>query len=150
MKMHLKIQGKTFNVIVGDIQERPIKVEVDGDVFEVWPQEMIVPSGAGISQLNPAPVLPQSTAVKPLAQKTPTPINSSLVQAPIPGVIIEINVKPGDSVTYGQELCVLEAMKMKNSIRAGRDGVVKSVFININGHVHQSQHLIEFENEREA
>ena len=66
------------------------------------------------------------------------------VLAPIPGVIIAISVKPGDSVTRGQELCVLEAMKMKNAIRASRDGKIAAILVNVGDHVKNSQVLIEF------
>lgn len=67
--------------------------------------------------------------------------------APIPGVIVEIAANVGDLVTYGQELCVLEAMKMKNSIRANRNGSIKKIFISTGDHVRQSQDLMEFETE---
>jgi len=150
MKIHVQIQGKNYTVTVGDIQARPIKAEVDGEVFEVWPQEMIVPGEVNLASINPSPVLPQSSAVKTdIAPNTPA-IQTAFVQAPIPGVIVEINVMPGDAVVYGQELCVLEAMKMKNVIRAGRDGVIKSVHTQVGEHVHQSQLLVEFKEEGDA
>jgi biotin carboxyl carrier protein len=150
MKIHVQIQGKNYTVTVGDIQARPIKAEVDGEVFEVWPQEMIVPGEVSLTSINPSPVLPQSSAVKTdIAPNTPA-IQTAFVQAPIPGVIVEINVMPGDAVVYGQELCVLEAMKMKNVIRAGRDGVIKAVHTQVGEHVHQSQLLVEFKEEGDA
>ena len=49
------------------------------------------------------------------------------VKAPMPGTLIKVNVKPGDSVKKGDVLCVLEAMKMENDIMAPADGVVASV-----------------------
>jgi len=150
MKIHVQIQGKNYTVTVGDIQARPIRAEVDGEVFEVWPQEMIVPGEVNLASINPSPVLPQSSAVKTdIAPNTPA-IQTAFVQAPIPGVIVEINVMPGDAVVYGQELCVLEAMKMKNVIRAGRDGVIKAVHTQVGEHVHQSQLLVEFKEEGDA
>jgi biotin carboxyl carrier protein len=49
------------------------------------------------------------------------------VKAPIPGRVARLLVKPGDAVTAGKGLVVLEAMKMENEIKAPRDGLVKSV-----------------------
>lgn len=145
MKIHVKIQGKTFTVKLGDIQARPIQAEVDGKVFEVWPEETLVPSKTSLSVLS----TPQITHPIPMIETYGTSATkehkSISIIAPIPGVIIEIAVNAGDSVTYGQELCVLEAMKMKNSIRASRDGVIKEVFTKISEHVRQGQILIEFE-----
>ncbi|MFA7201298.1 MAG: acetyl-CoA carboxylase biotin carboxyl carrier protein subunit, partial [Bacteroidales bacterium] len=46
---------------------------------------------------------------------------------PLPGVILEVTVKEGDTVKSGQKLVVLEAMKMENNIEADRDGVVTSI-----------------------
>src|SRR4051794_26356619 len=50
-----------------------------------------------------------------------------MVKAPMPGLVKQVAVKPGDSVSRGQRLLVLEAMKMENDILAPRDGVVKAV-----------------------
>ena len=51
------------------------------------------------------------------------------VRAIIPGRIVALNVAPGDAVTAGQQLLVLEAMKMQNELRASRDGTVDRVAI---------------------
>jgi biotin carboxyl carrier protein len=149
MKIHVRIQDKIFEVKIGDIQARPIQAEVDGEIFEVWPEETLVPSDTSLTVSSTPqithpvpPVESNRSSVKP-SEKTNTVI------APIPGVIVGITADVGDSVTYGQELCVLEAMKMKNSIRANRDGSIKKIFISIGDHVHQSQVLMEFESEED-
>ncbi|MBP1780143.1 MAG: carboxylase, partial [candidate division NC10 bacterium] len=51
------------------------------------------------------------------------------VTAPLPGKVLSVAVKPGDGVHKGDELCVIEAMKMGNSIRAQRDGTVRQVLV---------------------
>ena len=147
MKIHVRIQDKTFEVKIGDIQARPIQAEVDGEVFEVWPEETLVPSDTSLTVSS----TPQITHPVPPVESNGSPVEPSektnTVIAPIPGVIVEISVNAGDSVTYGQELCVLEAMKMKNSIRANRDGRIKKIFISTGDHVRQSQILMEFKSE---
>ena len=52
---------------------------------------------------------------------------SDVISAPMPGVIMDIAVKPGDKVAVGQPICALEAMKMKNILRSPREGTVASV-----------------------
>jgi biotin carboxyl carrier protein len=66
------------------------------------------------------------------------------VLAPIPGVIISVGIKEGEAVATGQELCVLEAMKMKNSIRAKRAGKICAVRVTPGEQVRHSQVLMEF------
>jgi len=51
------------------------------------------------------------------------------LRAPMPGVIIEISVQPGTQVSRGDQLLVLEAMKMKNPIRSPRDGIVDAILV---------------------
>ncbi|OBS79914.1 hypothetical protein A6R68_21885, partial [Neotoma lepida] len=47
---------------------------------------------------------------------------SSILRSPMPGVVVAVSVKPGDMVAEGQEICVIEAMKMQNSMTAGKMG----------------------------
>jgi biotin carboxyl carrier protein len=51
------------------------------------------------------------------------------VHAIIPGVVVSVSVAPGDAVTAGQQLLVVEAMKMQNELRAPRDGTIESVAV---------------------
>ncbi|HUL01136.1 MAG TPA: biotin/lipoyl-containing protein [Nitrospirota bacterium] len=51
------------------------------------------------------------------------------VNAPMPGKIISVKVKVGDSVKKGQELLIMEALKMQNAIRTPGDGVVKEIHV---------------------
>ena len=62
------------------------------------------------------------------------PDTSRLVRSPMPGLIVAVAVAPGQDVKLGQELCVLEAMKMENVLRAERDGIVGEVRIGAQGH----------------
>ncbi|HET8752972.1 MAG TPA: biotin/lipoyl-containing protein [Salinimicrobium sp.] len=78
-----------------------------------------------------------------LALSTATLINE--IKAPMPGLILEINVNEGDEVKEGDYLLVLEAMKMENTIIAPRDGIVKKVFVKAGETVDKNQLLIEME-----
>jgi len=144
MKLNVKIQDKTFSVKIDDIHARPIQAEVDGEIFEVWPQESSVPLSTSLSISSPpSATLPAPPIGSREIPKKPAEITDTVI-APIPGVVVEITANVGDQVSYGQELCVLEAMKMKNSIRAHKDGSIKKILISTGDHVRQSQVLMEF------
>lgn len=63
----------------------------------------------------------------------------------MPGIILEVNVAEGDKVKKGDPLCVLEAMKMENTLTASRDGIVKTVNIAKGDTVDKGKLLIELE-----
>ena len=149
MKIHVKIQEKIFAVKIGDIQARPIQAEVDGERFEVWPEETLIPSETSLTVSSTHQITQPVPPVESIRSSVKPSKKTSTVIAPIPGVIVEITANIGDSVTYGQELCVLEAMKMKNSIRANRDGLIKKILVSVGDHVRQSQVLMEFDSEAE-
>lgn len=67
------------------------------------------------------------------------------IKAPMPGLILDVNVSEGDEVAEGDQLLVLEAMKMENAIMAPRDAVIKSIAIKKTETVTKSQLLIEME-----
>jgi 3-methylcrotonyl-CoA carboxylase alpha subunit len=67
------------------------------------------------------------------------------VRAPLPGKIIDLRVKAGDSVSKGQALLVLEAMKMEHTLAAPADGKVKSVRYAVGEQVAEGAELVEFE-----
>ena len=67
---------------------------------------------------------------------------STEILAPMPGTIFQVHVKPGDDVVEGQELLVLEAMKMENPIVSTVDGKVKEVNVNVDDKVSTKQVLL--------
>ncbi|EDP69986.1 pyruvate carboxylase [Flavobacteriales bacterium ALC-1] len=67
------------------------------------------------------------------------------IKAPMPGLILEINVNVGDEVKEDDALLILEAMKMENVINSPREGVIKSIAINQGETVDKNSLLIEFE-----
>lgn len=69
-------------------------------------------------------------------------ISSGTVVCPLPGVIIGISVKIGDTVVPGQRVATLEAMKMENSIEAEKSGVVKAIHINVGDSVLEGAKIV--------
>jgi biotin carboxyl carrier protein len=128
MKVSVRVDGHLFDVTIEDINTTPVVAMVDGQRIEVWP-ENTAPSAQ-----PPVPVLPDARSAS----------QDSGIYAPIPGVIISVSVSPGDTVSYGQELCVLEAMKMKQAIRSPRDGVIAAVAVGAGQHVGHHEQLITY------
>ncbi|WP_322805889.1 biotin/lipoyl-containing protein [Thermanaerothrix sp.] len=146
MKFRIKIDDQVFNVTIEDLTARPIRVTVDGETFEVWPESESEASAVPVTL--PAPPPPPSSAPCTPAPAKPTAANGQsskyCVKAPLPGIITAIAVRPGDQVQHGQELLTLEAMKMKNAIRATRPGTIAAVHVHVGDQVQHGQILVEF------
>lgn len=134
MKNQLKIvvNGKSYEVEVGNLFASPIEVSVNGKAYtvdvempeSVLPQSNVAPKAAQVIASVAAPVAPLRA---PVASSVASSGGGADVRAPMPGIIRDIMVKPGQKVTTAQQICALEAMKMKSAIRSAREGVIASV-----------------------
>jgi glutaconyl-CoA/methylmalonyl-CoA decarboxylase subunit gamma len=142
MKIQVVINNQSYTVEVEDLHSRPVIATVQGERFEVWPEApdtlSAAPTGA------PAVSVPDSGRVSSALDAPADTSGGGHVVSPLPGVIVAILVKPGEGVRRGQELCTLEAMKMKNAIRANRDGAIASIEVNIGDQVGHGQVLITY------
>ena len=68
-----------------------------------------------------------------------------VIIAPMPGTVKSVSVEVGQTIGEGMECCVLEAMKMQNSLTIGRDGIVKAVYVKAGDKVADEDLLIELE-----
>jgi len=111
------------------------KVVVNGNEYEVAVEEL---KGEASSTPTPAATTPKLAAKpQPSAPASPKPIpqpsggdsGEGAVVAQMPGTVVDIDVNVGDTVTKGQKLLVLEAMKMENEIVAPHDGTVSKVSV---------------------
>lgn len=118
------INGHDYTVQIGAIEGTTAKVNVNGTDYEVTLPEAAAPAVAPVVSPVSAPAAPAPVAAAPAA---PAAAGSGNVVAPLPGVVLTINVKPGDTVKAADTVVVLEAMKMENAIHAGRDGKVVAV-----------------------
>ena len=132
MKVSVKIDDQIYNVEIQDINKRPIVATVDGETFEITPEVELSASSPSM----PAP---------DIVTKTTTQTNSGkALLAPLPGTITEIFVLPGAQIETGQPVCVIEAMKMKNTIHADRTGTVANVSVSPGQSVKHKQVLVEY------
>jgi len=121
-----RINGSEYNVDINSVEGNIASVTVNGTSYQVeldnapaTPVQAVPVKTAAPVQAAPQPVAP---APKPAGAGKP-------VTSPLPGVIIAVKVKVGDSVKAGQEVAVLEAMKMENSIESVQDGTVIAIHV---------------------
>ena len=150
-KVRVRIGERWHEVEVGDLDGNPISVVVDGVRVEVDTQ--LIGRSLGLSGVDASQAPPQRTAspdAPPSSPPQPTPVPRPTPQpkreeaaptpergpaaikafrSPMPGVIISVAVSEGDQVVTGDEVCVLEAMKMQQVLRADWTGIVKTVHV---------------------
>ena len=106
-------------------------VTVNGVAYNVTVEDAngsAAPVAAAPAAPAPAPAAPAAAPVAPAAPAAPAAAAGAVsVNAPMPGNILDVKVKTGDSVKAGDVLLILEAMKMENEISAPQDGTVASV-----------------------
>jgi len=79
------------------------------------------------------------------AGSAPKGSEDKIIKAPMPGMALAVNVKPGDDVKKGTTLVIIEAMKMENLIKATHDGRVKDIFVAGGKAVDKNEKLLELE-----
>ena len=123
-----KINGNQYDVAINSVEGKNASVTVNGREYQVELEEAVAsapatPVAAAV-QAAAAPAATAAPAPKPAATGA-----GKAVTSPLPGVIIGVKVNVGDAVKAGQEVAVLEAMKMENSIEATHDGTVTAVHV---------------------
>ncbi len=132
-----------YTVQVGDLTHSPVQVTVEGETFEVEVEGL--PSSPSARPRRVRSRQAQIEAPLPQSQSSASNFSDDILRSPMPGRVISILVRPGDQVSTGDEVCVVEAMKMEQSILAHRDGVVKTVFVQPMDPVKAGDSLIELE-----
>lgn len=106
-------------------------ITVNGNLYEVTVEEAdVAASEAPLAAASAAPVAPKAAPAPKATPKAAAPsgkAGANVIKAPMPGNIVKVNFKAGDSVKRGDVICVLEAMKMENDICAPADGVLATV-----------------------
>ena len=141
-RLRVRVGNNWYNIEVGDLSQSPVQVTVEGETFSVEVE--------GLPAVQPRPrrgrsQTPGITVPPPTSRASPSRTEENVIRSPMPGRVISILVRPGDRVTAGQEVCVVEAMKMEQSIRAAREGVVKEVLVQPTDSVRTNDPLIELE-----
>ncbi len=117
------VNGKSHIVEIEDITSYPFDIYVDGKKMSVSVQNSTVNKTATTSNI---PDLNETNnGLKGLTQN-----GNKLIRSPMPGKVISVPIKIWDHIEEGSEICVIESMKMQQSLLSGNAGIVRAVFIN--------------------
>ena len=133
MKLRITVEGVAYEVEVEVLDDAGIGAS---------PVASIAPASSKAARSATAPA-PAKPARGPAA--APTAADAKECKAPIAGNVVQVKVKPGDTVTANQVLLVMEAMKMETNIPSPTNGKVKSVKVKAGQAVKAGELLVEFE-----
>ena len=159
----LDISDREFVIDVQEVSADRFEVFVGGESYEValssdenLAEAIITPglqAGSGAApraatntaaRVRQAPSATQTVAAPSAPRKPATGGGKGALTAPMPGVILEISVNVGDQVTRGQQVVVLDAMKMHNVIGAPRAGTIAEVHVTAGQTVDHGDAIVRF------
>lgn len=143
---NVKVNGNDYSVSIDSVDDQFATVLVNGTKFNIELENSVLSAKIPVQR-------PQNTVAKPSAVSTasiitPRPASggaASGLKSPLPGVILDLFVKEGETVAEGQKLMILEAMKMENDITADKAGVISKIAISKGSSVMEGDLLITIE-----
>lgn len=125
---HVLYQNKSFNTEIVDINkaEKTCKIKVNGNIYHIRIEDQfdVLLKQLGLDNMSANKVLE--------------------IKAPMPGLVLKVLVEENSEVKKGDNLLVLEAMKMENVLKSSTDGVVKKILIKQGDKVEKNQILVQF------
>lgn len=136
----MKVNGNDYVVAVKRTSDDIAQVKIDGVEYNIEVDSSFKKVNKPL--LKPVPENVQAAPVAAPVARPAVGGDGAAIKSPLPGVILDIYVREGDSVKAGQKLMMLEAMKMENNIEAESDGVVKKIYVSKGGNVLEGDTLI--------
>jgi glutaconyl-CoA/methylmalonyl-CoA decarboxylase subunit gamma len=141
-KYKFQINKNQYEVEITNIDDNIADVIVNGTAYQVEVEKSL--------QTTKTPKLMRSVAVpstdaSPQVAKTASPAapkGTGMIKSPLPGKVLSILVKPGDKVTIGQKIIVIEAMKMENNINSDKEGKVTEIKVKTGDNVMEGDILV--------
>ena len=126
---HLLHKQKSFHaaIIESDFNEKTYSIRINSNTYEVKIQTLL------------------DDLIKKIGYTTGSAKIINSINAPMPGIIIGVNIKKDQKVKEGDTLLILEAMKMENAILCPKDAVIKEVLVSIGETVDKNKLLITFD-----
>lgn len=141
-KFKFTIHGNVYDVSILNVEENIIDLEVNGSSYQVEVDKTIQP--VKTPKLVRQRVVPDTESTPSVGTGSKGPVGvSGNIKSPLPGTILSILCKVGDTVKVGQKLMVLEAMKMENNIEADKAGTIVAIKVNPGQSVMEGDVLIE-------
>ncbi len=128
----ISVGGKQFDVhVLGDPNQPEVQVRVDGELLTVH-----------VSPLQSAEPPAPAAADAPTSVRQARGARGNQLLAPLPGTVVHVTVEPGQRVSAGEELLVIEAMKMNNQIRSPRHGTVGELLVRVGQQISHGEPLL--------
>ncbi|MDO7850469.1 biotin/lipoyl-containing protein [Hymenobacter convexus] len=127
-RFHVLHEGRSYSaeVVSADYTTKSIALKINGQRVELNAKDRF------------------DLLLERLGMSNAAAVKVNELKAPMPGLIVDIRVVPGQAVLKGDPLLVLEAMKMENILKAPADGTVGSIKINLRDNVQKGQVLVQF------
>jgi len=128
-----KVDGKDYTVSLDSVEENMVNIVVNG-----------IPHKVELEKAPEAPVVARPAVVRHVKKAADTAASGGgkPLKSPLPGVILDIFVKVGDTVKSGQKVLLLEAMKMENNIDSDKDGTVLEIKISKGDSINEGDVLL--------
>ncbi|WP_053958546.1 biotin/lipoyl-containing protein [Sulfobacillus thermosulfidooxidans] len=126
---------------------RKFRIRVNGVVYDVEAEEISIEQSAGSASSSSTPSAPVVTPPVPSEHpKAAAPVvmqdGEMVIEAPLPGAVLDVKVQEGQLVEVGQVLIILEAMKMENEVTAPVSGRIKSLRVQKGSSVDANEVLV--------
>ncbi|MCK5738682.1 biotin/lipoyl-binding protein [bacterium] len=148
-ELKLEINGEEYTVVINKFTAYDATLTVNGREYTVGLKDLGIDQIADVNPKAAVAKKESETAKKsrpaPSLHRPAELANAKSVMAPLPGLILSVFIKPGDTVKTGQRLLMLEAMKMENEVNANQEGLVKEVRFKEGDSVNQGEVLIVLE-----
>ncbi len=144
----VSIENKEYRAEVVDLTPELAVIVINGKEYRVKLKQLgrgflqpvaVVRPPATTETPKPAPA---AGPAKPVAVASSSE-TSNVVKSPLPGLIIDVKVREGESVKTGQTIIIMEAMKMENQIQATCDGTIHKIFVKKSDNVAEGTNLAE-------
>lgn len=133
------IRGNQYDVNVQNIEDDVAEIEVNGTSYQVTLSKAVKTSKTPQLVRSKEYTAPSSSRTsKPTEKK-----GAGFIKAPLPGTILAISAKIGDTVKVGDTLLIMEAMKMENDIKSDKEGIVKAILVSNGASVLEGDILVE-------
>lgn len=136
-RMRVRVNGQWYSVEVGDVYQSPVDVRVDGARY-------LVELEAAAEAMRPARSRRERKAEQP-GLRAIMQGSDRLVRCPLPGRVVSVTATKGQGLEPGDEICILESMKMEQSVRAAHGGFVRAVKVKANQSINAGSPLVELQ-----
>lgn len=142
-KFKLTILGNNYDVEILNVEQNIAEIDVNGTVYSVEVDKNLKPTKTPVF-VRPAVAQSYDSDKTTVKTSRPTaPKGAGFIKSPLPGVILNVIAREGDSVKAGDKLLILEAMKMENNIESDKEGVIKKIHVRSGDSVLEGDILVE-------